>query len=88
MPKAKQAEILNNWDQFVRGTNQRGKEVDVFLKDGYVIITEAGDKTRVITSYGREFSVSGKPVDPKRWNFNQWQEGEFYYSPIHRNTQR
>ena len=28
MPKVKQAEILNDSDQFVRGTNYNGKEVE------------------------------------------------------------
>ena len=88
MPKVKQAEILNDWDQFIRGTNYKGKDVDIYFKDGRIVITEAGDKTKVITAYGREFSKDGLPVDLKRWNFSSWKQGEFYYSPIHRNTQR
>lgn len=88
MPKVKQAEILNDWEQFVRGTNYNGKQVDIFYKDGRVVITVAGDKTKVITAYGREFSANQKPVNLQRWNFRFWQDGEFYYSPIHRNTQR
>jgi len=88
MPKAKQSEILNDWEQFIRGTNYNGKEVDIFIKDGRAVIIEAGDKTKVITAYGREFSVNGNPVNLQRWNFRFWQDGEFYYSPIYRNTQR
>jgi len=88
MPKAKQADILNEWTQFIRATNYNGKEVDIFLKDGYVVITEAGDKTRVITSYGNEFSNNGKSVDSRRWSFSRWEDGESYYKPIKRNTQR
>jgi hypothetical protein len=89
MPKSLQATILNDWDRFIRGINYNGKEVDIFLKDGRVVITEAGNKTRVITAYGREFSKPPhKPIEPMRWHFRNWDDGEFYFSPIRRNNQR
>ncbi|EDX77567.1 hypothetical protein MC7420_2891 [Coleofasciculus chthonoplastes PCC 7420] len=63
-----QAEILNNPERIFSGRNKNGREVDIYYKDGSIVITEAGRKNSVITAYG---SVSSKgnatPVDPQKW---------------------
>jgi hypothetical protein len=35
------------------GTNEDGRPVDFYHRDGTTVITEQGDRTRVITAFGR-----------------------------------
>jgi hypothetical protein len=61
-----QANILNEPERMFSGVNENGREVDIFYKDGSVVITEAGRKESVITSYGR-VSKTPSAVDPTKW---------------------
>jgi hypothetical protein len=57
------------------GVNENGRPVNIFVRGGDVVITEADDVTRVITPYGGSGvnklpggrTVPGKPVDPEKW---------------------
>jgi hypothetical protein len=54
---AVQAEIMNNPERIFSGKriNENGSEryVDIYYKNGSAVITEQGDKSRVITAYGK-----------------------------------
>lgn len=81
MPKTKQAEILNNWDRMFTGVNENGRPVDIFYKDGMVVITQAGDKSKVITAYGGMYSNDKKPLPISKWTDpRKWDDGVFYWS--------
>lgn len=64
-----QADILNKPDRIFSGKNKNGREVDIYYKDGSVVITEAGNKRSVITSYGKVDAKAKTPtaVDPSKW---------------------
>jgi hypothetical protein len=60
------AEIMNNAERcFVGVYEKSGRHVNVFYRDGSVVITDGLDPYRVITAFGR---VSGTtPVDPSKF---------------------
>ncbi len=64
-----QAEILNNPERIFSGINSNGREVDIYYKDGTVVITQASNKSSVITAYGKADTKgkSPKPVNPDKW---------------------
>ncbi len=64
-----QAEILNKPDRIFSGKNSNGRDVDIYYKNGSVVITEAGNKSSVITAYGQvdAKAKTPKPVDPGKW---------------------
>jgi hypothetical protein len=72
------ADIINNAERKFVGVNENGRAVNVFVKDGNVVITEGNDVTRVITAYGKDTTtmkaggkvVRGSPVDPAQWENN------------------
>ncbi len=47
-----QAEIMNKPDKIYSGINKNGRYVDIYYKDGSAVITEQGNKGRVISAYG------------------------------------
>jgi hypothetical protein len=75
MSKDQIAEIINNAERKFVGINENGRAVNIFVKEGDVVITEAEDVTRIITAYGKSSInklpggkvVPGKPVDPEKW---------------------
>ena len=54
-----QAEIMNKPERIFSGKNDNGRYVDIYYKNGSAVITEQGDKGRVITAYGN-ISTKGK----------------------------
>ncbi len=65
---SEQATILNNPEIIFSGRNKNGRDVDIYYKDGSVVITVAGDKTSVITSYGAIAKKGGSsPLTPDKW---------------------
>jgi len=42
--------------------------VDIYYRDGSVVITNAGDKTSVITAYGKIDQVRPSAVNPAQWS--------------------
>jgi RHS repeat-associated protein len=75
VPKATQADVVNNWEHYFTGVNYNGRPVDAFWKDEMVVITAAGHKTQVITAYGKGIKGSG-PVKLSRWRPEGWKPGE------------
>src|SRR5262249_27305248 len=75
MPRPTQADVLNDWQHSFTGVNKNGRPVDVYWKDEMVVITHHGQKTHVITAYGRGF---GDPEHLSRWRPEGWQPGERY----------
>ncbi|APR87928.1 Rhs-family protein [Minicystis rosea] len=74
------ASVLNSPDRIFSGVNKNGRPVDIYVKGGNVVITEAGNKTSVITAYG-SFATKGgsSPVDPEKWaNPANWDPGARY----------
>ncbi|WP_051116387.1 eCIS core domain-containing protein [Amycolatopsis nigrescens] len=63
------AKILNSPGRIFTGVSDRGRLVDIYWKDGSVVITEAGKKNSVITSYGLVDGRAKKPtaVSPEKW---------------------
>ncbi|WP_080435588.1 RHS repeat-associated core domain-containing protein [Burkholderia ubonensis] len=62
-----QLNILNNWEKSFTGVNENGREVDIYWKSGDVVITQRGEKNKVITAF------SG--VDHERWsNPDRWKK--------------
>lgn len=69
------AEIINGAERRFVGINEHGRRVNIFVRGGDVVITEADDVTRVITAYGRSGVnklpggrvVPGKAVEPSKW---------------------
>ena len=61
------AEIINSAERKFIGINENGRRVNIFYKDGNVIITEGDNVTRIITGYG---PGAGKPSAPA--NINTW----------------
>jgi hypothetical protein len=60
------AEIMNNAERCFIGVYEKsGRHVNVFYRDGSVVITDGLDPCRVITAYGK---VSGDaPIDPSKF---------------------
>lgn len=55
------ANIMNDPTTKVHtGTNDNGRPVDFYHKDGTTVITEQGDRTRVITAFGTLSTKDGK----------------------------
>jgi uncharacterized protein RhaS with RHS repeats len=80
VPKSRQVDVLNSPERIFSGINANthngGRPVDVYYKDGSAVITEAGDKTSVITAYGNISKRKGdKPVPPSRWDGSKAWEG-------------
>ncbi|MGW4845764.1 putative T7SS-secreted protein [Nocardia brasiliensis] len=86
-----QASILNNPERIFsgdyHGTNHLTgqpyiRQVDVYYRNGSVVITEAGDKTSVITAYGLidKKTSRPRPLDPEKW------AGNPHYVEIRRNA--
>src|SRR5262249_33464369 len=84
MPKDVQLDILNNWDQMWTGMSENGRPVDIYYKDGRVVVTQQGNKNQIVTAYGEGY---GGRVDPSRWSRENWKKGEVYAS-FRRNKQR
>jgi hypothetical protein len=57
-----QAEIMNKPERIFSGKNDNGRYVDIYYKNGSAVITEQGDKGRVISAYGL---VDKKKLNPK-----------------------
>ena len=66
-----QATVMNTPDRIFSGINDNGRYVDIYYKDESVVITEFGNKGRVITAYGT-ISTKGKiePVDVEQFISN------------------
>jgi hypothetical protein len=63
-----EADIINNAQQKFVVINKNGRHVNVFVRNGSVVITEGNDITRIITAYGRAATKNGnKPVDASKW---------------------
>lgn len=63
--------VVNGPERVFSGTNRNGREVDIYYRKGSVVITEAGDKTSVITAYGAISRNNPSPVDPNaKWATN------------------
>jgi RHS repeat-associated protein len=87
IPKVDQVDVLNNWEKSFTGQNYNGRPVDIYWKADRVVVTQAGDKSKVITAYDS--------VSHTRWSDrNNWRgvaDGEYtdeVYSSFNRNTQR
>lgn len=66
--KEAQAEILNTPEKVFSGKYEKtGREVDIYYKNGDVVITEAGKKDSVITAYGKSNKGGGTAVNPDKW---------------------
>jgi len=66
--KQVQADILNEPDRIFSGVNKKGRSVDIYYKNGDVVITEAGKKDSVITAYGKSSKKrGGKVLSPDKW---------------------
>ena len=77
---AQAAELMNDPERIFSGVNKNGRNVDIYYRNGSAVITEAGDRTSVITAYGR-FSPKGanSPIDPERWaDPARWDSGARY----------
>ena len=61
------ADLLNKPGRKFSGWNEStpSREVDIYWRDGDVAITEAGDKTSVITAYGKSSPKMPSFVPPK-----------------------
>ena len=59
-----QAEIMNNPERIFSGKNSNGRYVDIYYKNGSVVITEQGDKESVITAYGLISNKNGVKTKP------------------------
>lgn len=68
--KELETNIINNADRkFIGAHNKSGRKVNVFWKNGDVVITEADNTNRIITGYGRSATKgSNKPVDPTKFD--------------------
>ncbi len=80
------ADVINTAERKFIGINKNGRAVNVFIKDGNVVITEADDITKIITAYGKDSInklpggkiVPGKPVNPAQW------ENDPSYNEVHK----
>lgn len=64
-----QTEIMNKPERVFSGKNDNGRFVDIYYKNGSVVITEQGDKGRVITAYGlidKRKNIRVKPFNLER----------------------
>lgn len=70
--KAMVLDILNSPGRIFTGVYERtGRRVDIYYRDGNVVITDAGQKDRVITGYGGTLDVENpRAVDPNNWAGN------------------
>jgi hypothetical protein len=61
-------DMLNNPERVFTGVyTASGRQVDIYYRNGSVVITDAGQKGRVVTSYGPAFENGSKPLDPAQW---------------------
>jgi len=56
--KQDMAIVLNNPDKLYTGFSKAYRQVDLYYKDGRVVVTEKGDKTKIITSYNTRSTKS------------------------------
>ncbi|WP_146662094.1 hypothetical protein [Enhygromyxa salina] len=78
MPKPTQAQILNDREHLIYGWNRNGRAVNIYLRDGMIVVTQHGNNHRIITAYGGAYSKSGKPLTLDRWR-GQLEPGEVYH---------
>lgn len=64
--------ILNDPDRVFSGINRNGNSVDIYWKNGSVVITDAGNKNSVISAYGRIDPAQCKAIDVDRWMPVRW----------------
>lgn len=67
--------ILNNPDRLFTGKNSRANFIDIYFKDGSVVITDAGNKNKVITVFGKlegDKKIKGKIHHAHSVQTNQW----------------
>jgi RHS repeat-associated protein len=77
-PKEEIAAIINNPTRTFIGINKNSRQVNVFWKDGQVVITQDNDVSRVITAYGDKWvtkvrggkEVPGDYVPAETWSNN------------------
>jgi hypothetical protein len=63
-----QADLLNNPERVFTGTNEDGRLVDIYWRDGDIVVTIAGSKKEVITAYGKsDPDGTGKYVPVSRF---------------------
>jgi hypothetical protein len=69
VPNEVVADIINMAQRKFVGTNRNGRDVNIFWKDGSVVITQGNDITRIITAHGLVDRRKKVPtaVDPKKW---------------------
>ncbi|MDE1464978.1 RHS repeat-associated core domain-containing protein [Spartinivicinus poritis] len=61
-------DILNEPENVYTGKNKNGNYVDIYHKNGSVVITDAGNKRSIITAYGKvEGGKRAKPVRVDQW---------------------
>jgi hypothetical protein len=73
MSKETYASILNSPERIFTGVNENDRDVDVYYKGDTVVITEAGNKTLLITGFGKLDGAKKIPRDPSRWvNKSNW----------------
>lgn len=70
-----QADILNKPDRIFSGINDNGRFVDIYYKNGSVVITEFGEKERVITAYGL---IDKRKANPKPVKVGQFENNPRY----------
>ncbi len=67
--RARVIATLNNPERVFTGVYEAsGRQVDIYWRDNSVVITEAGQKGVVVTSYGPAFEAGSSPVDPSKWS--------------------
>lgn len=66
--KEVQAEVMNKPERIFSGKNDNGRYVDIYYKNESAVITEQGDKSRVITAYGL---IDKKAKNPKPFNLEK-----------------
>ncbi len=64
--------ILNSPQRIFTGVYERsGRRVDIYYRDGTVVITDAGQRDRVVTGYGATLDAeTPRAVDPSLWAGN------------------
>lgn len=58
------ADIVNNPDKVFTGINKNGNHVDIYYKDGSIVVTPSGQKNVEITTYGKVDKT--KEIDAKK----------------------
>ena len=59
---------MNEPDHIFTGVNDNDRLVGIYIKDGTAVITDAGDKTSVITALGRDARPPMPDYTPSRWS--------------------